>query len=418
MAYSLTCNIPLRDIRTPETWMHKLATYHQETPYTAVFKDNRPLHSLRQRVSQHKKAVGCEVLQVLEISEDEFLRRQANAPAEYTTPPETKTEVKQDTETEVKQETKTELKQEIEADADVAGPDVYNDGIDVVMLDSEYVGFASAAIDADQIDAHQSKATQTPDEPELDAVRELREYKLYAATRYDAQCVELRRLRKDLYWVKKREAELLSEKCDTDVKYERLTDDNKNLQNDMKILQERMAAVRVDVMDDPDVLRLRNQMSDLRIENASIQQVVARRVGANQVAPHADAIQQDFDIGDIVYVADEYWRRHGRKHPKKYDRKTPFVIVQQDLWQGNWILCAKNNMRRDLPDVDLTHFREQGIHKSGFEVMQMRIQKIYERGWLSDVEGHYLTALSGPPVVVNNTSAYWVDLRPQKPSTS
>jgi len=317
----------------------------------------------------------------------------------------------------VKQETKTEVKQETEADADVAGPDVYNDDIDVVMLDSGYVGFASAAIDADQIDADQSKATQTPEEPELDAVRELRAYKLYAATRYDAQCLELRRLRNDVCFVKKREAELLREISDTDVKYERLTRDNKNLQKDMKILQERMAAVRVDVMDDPDVLRLRNQMSDLRIENASIQQFVARRVGANQVAPHADAIQQDFDIGDIVYVADEYWRRQARKHPNKYDRKTPFVIVQQDLWQGNWILCAKNNMRSYLPDVDLAHFREQGIHKSGFEVMQMRIQKIYERGWLSDVEGHYLTALSGP-AVASTAPAYWVDLRPQETRTS
>ena len=70
-----------------------------------------------------------------------------------------------------------------------------------------------------------------------------------------------------------------------------------------------------------------------------------------------------------------------------------------------------------LPLVDLRVFHKAGIRKSEFEVMQMRIQKIYERGWLSDVEGHYLTALSGP-AVASTAPAYWVDLRPQETRTS
>ena len=69
---------------------------------------------------------------------------------------------------------------------------------------------------------------------------------------------------------------LRDEKCDLETENERLTDHNKYLQKDMKILQERMAAVHADAKADPGVVSLCAEMRGLRFENDSLQQFVVR----------------------------------------------------------------------------------------------------------------------------------------------
>ena len=88
LSYALSCSQPLSDIRKRSGWICKLSIYQEESGgYTAIFKDSRSLTTLRTFVSRSKKDCNCDILQIQEITEAEFIQREAVAASIVVTAP-------------------------------------------------------------------------------------------------------------------------------------------------------------------------------------------------------------------------------------------------------------------------------------------------------------------------------------------
>ena len=140
---------------------------------------------------------------------------------------------------------------------------------------------------------------------------------------------------------------------------------------------------------------------------AEVNQARANR--SQSVDARPTKIHKGFDIGDVVYVSDEYLVRACVKHPKGYNRKTAFAIVKLGIWQGCWHLCAKKDIRSQLERLNPNYITKG---QTPLDVKQMQIQLLYKDGLLSDVPAHYLVAYPTPPARGNQSEA-WVDLRPR-----
>ncbi len=168
-----------------------------------------------------------------------------------------------------------------------------------------------------------------------------------------------------------------------------------------------------DVMADPDVKDLCDQLTGLQLQNDQLQQCVARHVEQNEAtaACRSQSVEarpakslRGFDVGDTVYVAPEYWHLMG-KHPRGYDHTTRFVIVKQAYRQGFWDLCAKKDMRTKpatgacawLTMKTCQHFKKQEQTRS-----------VYTVGLLSDVPARLLNARPSPPAR-NSEYTSWID---------
>ena len=127
-------------------------------------------------------------------------------------------------------------------------------------------------------------------------------------------------------------------------------------------------------------------------------------------------------VGDVVYVASEYWDLMG-KHPKGYDHRTRFVIVKQGLRPGFWDLCAKKATRseprresgRRLPLLPcscscLCSCSREDTH--AYAKDQAKIQSLYVEGYLGHVPASLLSARASPPAQ-RSLNSVWIDLTKQ-----
>lgn len=194
------------------------------------------------------------------------------------------------------------------------------------------------------------------------------------------------------------QAEISRLKCDNS----KLWLENQRLVNHNKELETRLSKCSRNAMAEPSVQAICTSMKNLALENAQLQTVVSRQVELNdlqaaQRSQSADArpakSQKGFGVGDVVYVASEYWHLMG-KHPKAYDHTTRFVIVKQAPRQGFWDLCAKKDVGikqkkdagKSLPPAALEYVRQQA-----------QLQSLYQAGHLGDVPARLLSAYPSPP---------------------
>ena len=206
-------------------------------------------------------------------------------------------------------------------------------------------------------------------------------------------------------------AEVSRLKCDNST----LWLENQRLVNHNKVLETRLAECSRNAMADPSVQAVCAGMKSLALENGHLQAVVSRQVELNDSqAAHrsqsADArpakSQKGFGVGDVVYVASEYWHLLG-KHPKGYNHKTRFVIVRNALRQGFWDLCAKKRMGIE---------RKEGAGKSlpprasGYAHQQEQLQSLYQAGHLGDVPARLLSAYPSPPGPARSEYVPFIDL--------
>jgi len=116
-------------------------------------------------------------------------------------------------------------------------------------------------------------------------------------------------------------------------------------------------------------------------------------------------IHKGFGVGDVVYVAPEFWYLQG-KHPRGYDRTTRFVIVKQSLREGFWDLCAKKDMRTQPRHIFNEYLPKNA---SDWDRTQLQIHSLYLDGFLGDVPARLLCAR---PLSLLRTSepTVWIDL--------
>ena len=191
--------------------------------------------------------------------------------------------------------------------------------------------------------------------------------------------------------------------------------ENQRLVNHNKVLETRLAKCSRNAMAEPSVQAVCAGMKSLALENGHLQAIVSRQVELNDSqAAHrsqsADArpakSQKGFGVGDVVYVASEYWHLLG-KHPKGYNHKTRFVIVRNALRQGFWDLCAKKRMGIE---------RKEGAGKSlpprasGYAHQQEQLQSLYQAGHLGDVPARLLSAYPSPPGPARSEYVPFIDL--------
>ena len=144
-------------------------------------------------------------------------------------------------------------------------------------------------------------------------------------------------------------------------------------------------------------------MAFLELENGELQGVLAQQVARNheQAATRsqsADArpgksLKAGFCVGDLVYVASEYWGLAG-KHPKGYDHMTSFVIVKQGFQPGCWDLCAKKHMRTQPKEEVGKRFP---LGTCAAVRQQARLHSLYADGFLADVPALLLSLRPSPP---------------------
>ena len=260
MAFALSCSQSLPEVRTQCSWICKLSVYQGEAnPNTAIFRDTRSLAVLRTFVSRSKKAAGCDKLQVQEISEDEFLQRQAIASATQTK----------------KEEAKREGRQDESLSAAPVVQDYYSDDLDVEMLDDADdedearvpdtpVPVPDPVPDPDQeineeIDEENYKESDEPIDLQLNT-------KQSTGLALDAEVqteVGMRKMERvlmnlvELNWLQGERQRLAYEN-------ERLVRKNKALQTR---LETEHTEHRRDTMDDPEVVKLCRDMNSLKVEN-------------------------------------------------------------------------------------------------------------------------------------------------------
>ena len=206
-------------------------------------------------------------------------------------------------------------------------------------------------------------------------------------------------------------AEVHRLKCDNSA----LWLENQRLVNHNKDLETRLATCSRNAMADPAVQAICASMKNLALENTQLQKIVSRQVELNdsqaaQRSQSADARPakgpKGFGVGDVVYVASEYWHLMG-KHPKAYDHTTRFVIVKQAPRQSVWDLCAQKHMGIE---------RKEGAGKglppvaSGYERQQARLQSLYRAGHLGDVPARLLSAYPSPPGLTRSEYVPFIDL--------
>ena len=193
--------------------------------------------------------------------------------------------------------------------------------------------------------------------------------------------------------------ELQRSKCENS----RLMLANEGLANHNKELKTQLAEARRRDTADPEVEVLRKQMAFLELEKGELQGVLAQQVARNHEQEATRSLSADarpgkslkaaFCVGDLVYVASEYWGLAG-KHPKGYDHMTSFVIVKQGFQPGCWDLCAKKHMRtqpkeevgKRLPSGTCAAVRQQA-----------RLHSLYADGFLADVPALLLSLRPSPP---------------------
>ena len=237
------------------------------------------------------------------------------------------------------------------------------------------------------------KADDTQDE-----ARHLRQALADASTelKQPRSLLDGRRLRQEM---EEPNEELQRSKCENSrlmLAIDRLANDNKELKTQLAEARRRDTA-------DPEVEVLRTQMAFLELENGELQGVLAQQVARNheQAATRsqsADArpvksLKAGFCVGDLVYVASEYWGLAG-KHPKGYDHTTSFVIVKQGFQPGCWDLCAKKHMRTQ-PKEEAGKRLPPGTCAAVCQ--QARLHSLYADGFLADVPALLLSLRPSPP---------------------
>ena len=92
MPYSLSCSEPIARVRAESSWLRCLPLYYAEAdPTTAIFQDSRKLGALQQRVHQTKKKMELQLFQIKEITEAQFIEREAVAASIVVTAPSSST---------------------------------------------------------------------------------------------------------------------------------------------------------------------------------------------------------------------------------------------------------------------------------------------------------------------------------------
>ena len=127
--------------------------------------------------------------------------------------------------------------------------------------------------------------------------------------------------------------------------------------------------------------------------------------GQSADARPAKSCKEGFYVGDVVYVASEYWGLMG-KHPKEYDHTTRFVIVKPGLQPGCWDLCAKMHVRKQ-PKERVVSSLPKSV--TAFVKEQMLVQTLYEDGHLGDVPALLLRLRPSPPAQRSECALY-IDL--------
>ncbi len=195
---------------------------------------------------------------------------------------------------------------------------------------------------------------------------------------------------------------------------ERLSAVNQQLVNRNKFLYTQLTERSRDATIADPVKDLCEELTGLQLQNDQLQQCVARHVEQNEVtaarrSQSAEARPakslKGFDVGDVVYVAFEYWRLMG-KHPRGYDHTCSFVIVKPASQQGFWDICAKKDMRTKPRKGACAWMPET---TSGSFKQQTEIQSLYTTGFLGDVPARLLNARPSPPVRKSECAA-WIDL--------
>ena len=187
--------------------------------------------------------------------------------------------------------------------------------------------------------------------------------------------------------------------------------------NDLRAkLEEALAKRSSAAKADPAVQAICNEMRGLQLENIELQDFVARQVERNDAQaandsqsadtrPPAKSLKGGFGIGDVVYVACEYWGLLG-KHPKGYDHTTRFVIVNRGFQPGCWDLSATKHICKQ-PREAIEHWLPK--NSSGFMKQQMSLQMLYANGHLGDVPGLLLSARLPRPASMSERNVY-IDL--------
>ena len=179
--------------------------------------------------------------------------------------------------------------------------------------------------------------------------------------------------------------------------------ENRRLANYNKVLEKQLEDYRRNAMANPEIQEICSSMSGLQLENEQLRQSLSLQIEQNEwhAANHSQSSvdarpvksRKGFGVGDVVYVASEFWHMKG-KHPKGYDSRSAFIIVKQAYWEGFWDLCAKKDMRKQPKKID-THIHGAAPLGKPFQACfqrQLEIQSLYDDGHLADVPVRFLNS--------------------------